>query len=66
MGKSDPQTFLECSAIFGSREVGQMSIPMFWHAANPKTMFSSDFKNSWISIFLHEAYVWTSKGPQEI
>ena len=43
MGKSGPQTFLEQSAIFGSREVGEVSILMFWHAASPKTAFISDF-----------------------
>ena len=43
MGKSGPQTFLERSAIFGSLEVGKMPISMFWHAASPKTAFSSAF-----------------------
>ena len=39
VGKSGPQTFFERSAIFGSREVSQVSISMFWHAASPKTAF---------------------------
>ena len=43
VGKSGLQTFLERSAIFGSREVGWVSFPMFWHAASPKMAFSSDF-----------------------
>ena len=43
VGKSGPQMYLERPAIFYCREVGQVSIPMFWHAASPKTMFFSDF-----------------------
>ena len=43
MGKSGLQTFLERSAISGRREVGKVLIPMFWPAASPKTVFSSDF-----------------------
>ena len=29
--------------IFGSRGVGEVSIPMFWHAVSPKTALLSDF-----------------------